>query len=66
MEQHGERWGSLWDSGEFLPWDKLCASPALKDLLAGKEELPIFQAHTKKRALVPVASTAFPDRYRSI
>ncbi|KAI5790911.1 S-adenosyl-L-methionine-dependent methyltransferase [Pyronema domesticum] len=44
------------EARSFLPWDKLCASPALVDLMAQKETLPIFQAHssaTPKRALVP-------------
>ncbi|KAF8251156.1 S-adenosyl-L-methionine-dependent methyltransferase, partial [Wilcoxina mikolae CBS 423.85] len=52
-EQHGKQWGALWDDGDFLPWDKFCASPALVDLMNSKEKLPIFQNHTTKRALVP-------------
>ncbi|KAI5793135.1 S-adenosyl-L-methionine-dependent methyltransferase [Geopyxis carbonaria] len=53
IEEHGKQWSSLWDDGDFLPWDKLCASPALEDLLAEKHNIPEFKAHTTKKALVP-------------
>lgn len=53
IEEHGRQWSSLWDEGNFLPWDKLCASPALEDLMKASATLPIFQAHKAKRALVP-------------
>jgi hypothetical protein len=60
IEEHGKQWSSLWDDGNFLPWDKLCASPALEDLMAQKDKLDIFKAHAKKRALVPVSNNS-PD-----
>jgi SAM-dependent methyltransferase len=30
---HPSRWDSLWKAGDFLPWDRGCANPALIDLL---------------------------------
>lgn len=30
---HPSRWDNLWKAGDFLPWDRGCANPALIDLL---------------------------------
>ncbi|KAI9805751.1 MAG: hypothetical protein M1833_005244 [Piccolia ochrophora] len=64
----GERWEQLWKTGDFLPWDKGFASPALEDLLKDRADLlgsPTLEgdaterstdaerAPRRKRALVP-------------
>ncbi|KAI8716745.1 Thiopurine S-methyltransferase [Fusarium sp. LHS14.1] len=55
------KWCSLWDAGDFLPWDRGCPNPALVDLLEQKqnllgESILIRDPHTgktrRKRALV--------------
>jgi SAM-dependent methyltransferase len=33
VSTHPNRWDSLWKAGDFLPWDRGCANPALIDLL---------------------------------
>ena len=55
-----ERWDSLWKAGDFLPWDRGNASPALEDTLIEKtgligEALVEVEDRQKmrKRALVP-------------
>ncbi|CUS15662.1 unnamed protein product [Tuber aestivum] len=57
IETHDQKWVDLWEGGEFLPWDKGTASPALVDLLNQQKENPIFVAHNHKSgpktALVP-------------
>jgi len=57
IESHDQKWSDLWNGGEFLPWDKGCASPALVDLLAAKDTHTFFVSHDKKygqkTALVP-------------
>ncbi|PWW71788.1 S-adenosyl-L-methionine-dependent methyltransferase [Tuber magnatum] len=57
IERHGQKWVDLWEGGEFLPWDKGMANPALVDLLKQQKESPIFVAHDfksgTKTALVP-------------
>ncbi len=47
----GKQWDALWAEGDFLPWDKLCASPALVALMK-EEKGKLF--NTKGRALVGV------------
>ncbi|RPA93366.1 S-adenosyl-L-methionine-dependent methyltransferase [Choiromyces venosus 120613-1] len=57
IEAHDQKWADLWEGGEFLPWDKGMASPALVDLMDQQKENPIFVAHNHKSgaktALVP-------------
>ena len=55
-----ERWDSLWKAGDFLPWDRGQASPALEDILIEKIGLigestinSKNEQKTRKRALVP-------------
>lgn len=53
--EHPQQWSKLWESGDFLPWDRGEPSPALVDLLNEKEDL-IGQVTTggrRKKALVP-------------
>ncbi|MCJ1393400.1 hypothetical protein MMC18_006274 [Xylographa bjoerkii] len=55
------RWSKLWDAGDFLPFDRGCANPALEDTLIQRETLLGTAAQyadgsksaTRKRALVP-------------
>lgn len=54
-EQHPKQWSKLWESGDFLPWDRGEPSPALVDLLNERKGL-LSQAVTegrRKKALVP-------------
>lgn len=54
-DQHPKQWSKLWESGDFLPWDRGEPSPALVDLLNEKEDLvgrPVIEGRRKK-ALVP-------------
>lgn len=53
---HGVRWDDLWKAGDFLPWDRGFANPALIDTLNSKPEWlgsPLKADGTRKRALVP-------------
>ena len=57
---HAERWDSLWKAGDFLPWDRGQACPALEDTLIEKTGLigeSTVSANdgqkTRKKALVP-------------
>ncbi|KAL9000571.1 MAG: hypothetical protein Q9169_000864 [Polycauliona sp. 2 TL-2023] len=36
---HPDRWAKLWDTGDFLPWDRGGSNPALEDLLNQKKGL---------------------------
>jgi len=57
-----ERWAQLWDSGDFLPWDRGSPNPALVDSLELREDIlgnscfikdPVTGEQRRKRALVP-------------
>ncbi|KAF1962398.1 S-adenosyl-L-methionine-dependent methyltransferase [Byssothecium circinans] len=54
---HPQRWDELWQKGDFIPWDRGHANPALIDALNQRSDLfpsPISQSDGKrKRALVP-------------
>jgi SAM-dependent methyltransferase len=53
---HSKRWDDLWSAGDFLPWDRGCANPALIDALAGPKDLlpsPTDARGKRGRALVP-------------
>jgi len=52
VDKYDQQWDALWEQ-DFLPWDKLCASPALVDLMESVENQALFNKHTTKRALVP-------------
>ncbi|KAK2768648.1 hypothetical protein FQN54_000504 [Arachnomyces sp. PD_36] len=62
-ERYGEGWSSLWDQGDFLPWDKGNPNPALEETLIKKrgvirtaieeEEEGGEKTTRRKRALVP-------------
>ncbi|KAF2083479.1 thiopurine S-methyltransferase family protein [Saccharata proteae CBS 121410] len=52
VEDYDKQWDALWQD-DFLPWDKMCASPALVDLMNDKEKRKAFAGHEEKRALVP-------------
>lgn len=58
IEQLGDKWSELWDSG-YSPWDRGTPNPALVDLLAQWESHGFFTAHealkTRRRALIPVS-----------
>jgi SAM-dependent methyltransferase len=59
----GDRWASLWDAGDYLPWDKGAPNPALEDTLKDRKDLlgdSVFVEdqdggipRRRKRALVP-------------
>ena len=58
--KHANRWSDLWDRGDFLPWDRGIANPALADTLTDKRDLlgACFVEDNsgkkrRKRALVP-------------
>ncbi|KAF2707827.1 S-adenosyl-L-methionine-dependent methyltransferase [Pleomassaria siparia CBS 279.74] len=56
---HPSRWDDLWRAGDFLPWDRGCANPALIDLLFHPSsstftlDSPKTSDGKRKRALVP-------------
>ncbi len=57
--KYGEGWESLWERGDFLPWDKGAPNPALIDALKERQDV-IGNAMVeedgklrRKRALVP-------------
>lgn len=62
-EKYGEGWSSLWDTGEFLPWDRGSPNPALEEMLVTKtgligtalveEEGSRGSKKRRKKALVP-------------
>jgi methyl halide transferase len=52
---YGQGWAKLWETAEFLPWDRGRPSPALIDTLENYREViggPVFDGKRKK-ALVP-------------
>jgi SAM-dependent methyltransferase len=54
-DDFNSRWSSLWDTGDFLPWDQGAPSPALSDILQGRKDLfgdSVFVDGRRKRALV--------------
>jgi methyl halide transferase len=54
-EDFNSRWSSLWDVGEFLPWDQGAPSPALADILRDRKDLigdSVLVGGRRKRALV--------------
>ena len=55
-DKHASRWDDLWDAGDFLPWDRGFANPALIDTLESQPEWlgsPLNEGGTKKRAFIP-------------
>lgn len=53
---HAKRWDDLWQAGDFLPWDRGHANPALIDALNERNDLfgsPLKPDGSRKRALVP-------------
>ncbi|KAF9728907.1 hypothetical protein PMIN06_009392 [Paraphaeosphaeria minitans] len=53
---HSKRWDDLWSAGDFLPWDRGYANPALIDALAERKDLlpaPKKANGKRTRALVP-------------
>lgn len=58
--KHPNRWSALWDSGDFLPWDRGTPNPAFEDTLSDRKDI-LGSCLTKdstgeprrKRALVP-------------
>jgi SAM-dependent methyltransferase len=55
-DRHPSRWDELWKAGDFLPWDRGFANPALVDTLNSKPEwlgAPTKADGTRKRAFVP-------------
>lgn len=57
---YADGWAKLWDSGDFLPWDRMKPSPALSDTLdnhaqvIGTSKLILPDGTSRrKRALVP-------------
>lgn len=52
---HAQRWDALWSAGDFLPWDRGSANPALVDALRQRRDvLPSPKKDGKRaRALVP-------------
>jgi methyl halide transferase len=55
-DKHPSRWDELWKAGDFLPWDRGFANPALIDTLNARPEYlgsPVKKDGTRKRALVP-------------
>ncbi|KAF2871475.1 S-adenosyl-L-methionine-dependent methyltransferase [Massariosphaeria phaeospora] len=53
---HPSRWDDLWKAGDFLPWDRGYANPALIDTLNERTDLlgaPTKPDGSRKRALVP-------------
>ncbi|PSN72497.1 S-adenosyl-L-methionine-dependent methyltransferase [Corynespora cassiicola Philippines] len=54
--EHASRWDDLWKAGDFLPWDRGYANPALIDTLNENTNLlgpPLKPDGKRKRALVP-------------
>ncbi|KAJ4350512.1 uncharacterized protein N0V89_009133 [Didymosphaeria variabile] len=54
--EHSKRWDDLWSAGDFLPWDRGYANPALIDTLAERKDLlpsPKSASGKRARALVP-------------
>lgn len=56
-DKHPSRWDELWKAGDFLPWDRGFANPALIDALNERAELfgggGVNADGKRKRALVP-------------
>jgi SAM-dependent methyltransferase len=53
---HGAGWSRLWDTGDFLPFDRGCPNPAFADTLVQKPAIlgpSIQEGGKRKRALVP-------------
>jgi SAM-dependent methyltransferase len=55
-DSHPSRWDALWQAGDFLPWDRGFANPALIDTLKSKPDWlpkPTGAGGKRKRVLVP-------------
>jgi SAM-dependent methyltransferase len=58
-DKYGEGWENLWAKGDFLPWDKGAANPALIDILKERQDIignamiGVDGKLRRKRALVP-------------
>jgi SAM-dependent methyltransferase len=57
---HTERWSTLWDKGDFLPFDRGLPNPALEDMLKDQREMlgscfrdDCHGERRRKKALVP-------------
>lgn len=37
--EHPSKWSALWDTGDFLPWDRGMPNPALEDTLLDRRDL---------------------------
>lgn len=56
LTDHNKRWDDLWSAGDFLPWDRGYANPALIDTLKERTDLlpsPQRPGGKRARALVP-------------
>lgn len=54
--EYNKRWDDLWSAGDFIPWDRGHANPALIDTLVERKDLlpsPINASGKRARALVP-------------
>jgi len=54
--EHNKRWDDLWSAGDFIPWDRGYANPALIDALSERADLlppPLKPDGKRSRALVP-------------
>ena len=53
----GDRWASLWDVGDFLPFDRGMPNPALEDILSKQQQIIgncfVDGERRRKKALVP-------------
>lgn len=55
-DKYRQGWSSLWDQGDFLPWDRLAPSPALAETLANGRDVigtAVVDGERRKKALVP-------------
>ncbi|MCJ1339000.1 hypothetical protein MMC09_004289 [Bachmanniomyces sp. S44760] len=59
LSNQGDKWSQLWDTGDFLPFDRGAPNPALNDTLCDRKDIigqPIITSSGKERrqkALVP-------------
>ena len=57
--ENASRWSKLWDTGDFLPFDRGMPNPALVDLLTDRHDLigdcfiQTSHGQMRKKALVP-------------
>lgn len=53
VDNHPERWNSLWEDHKYTPWDRGGPSLALSDLLEQRPDLFDLPGQERRRALVP-------------